>query len=874
MARSEASPTERIQYSVPELAAAVAAVTIAIWIVSTTVLVIRAGYSPLPFWDEWDRWRRYLSHHYGPAGFFLQHNEHRLAVPGVLFAIDHLLFAGRDLFLLACTFCLQGLLGVMLWRLSWRARRQDRAGVVVLGCAIVSCLYSAQQYFNFIGGFQVQFPLLYCAAVAALFALWKGREAQQRLEPGGLWLAASMGLAVAGTYSMANGILIWPVLLLTALWSGMRRSSGAIAVAGALVGMAYFHGWHRVNEPSHPFASLAAAGRVATFWLVHLGSPAVPLASLSGNGTFAMACAAIFGGLLLLALAAEFISLWLFRDRHNGAQAVVIHMGVFLAASSLVMAVGRSGMMALSEAATSRYLTPAYIFLLCVLIAAWPLGRRLSPGILYWATCAALLAGIAIHQMSALRTVRDREANFHLGEVAVVNGVVDPAAWIQVYHTAQLALPAVDYLREHRLAIFAEEWTHWPGIALNRRFSIDRNPNACQGGFEETMAVPSPLKGGWRVSGWAWDVKEGRPPQYVILGDDAGQVAGVALTGFPEEPELAALSAKHTASPWTGYVSGEPRTVTAYVLESDQRSLCAIGSRMVRPLGGEVGFAWVGDAFGAAPEQVTGSWTKDGYFPQTGRPPVDGEVLGSWSGSDGNTGTMQWGPIHLDGRTRLVLPLVTGPASHGLSVRIRNAASKETLAELVPPPARMDWWAWLPELPAGQEMDIEIVAEDKGRGFGEWQAIGWPHAALESPRHPRNMPAANGSSGTLTLSKLECACFLDYIGPVVNPAGQNSVEVAADQGVTFSGWAIDELHKAAAGGVDVVIDGMPYSARYGVERGDVAGHYNNAALRNTGFEWTLAPGQLSKGLHSVSLRVIASDRKTYYQGPGIQFRVR
>lgn len=64
-----------------EMLAAIVAVAGAGWIVATTLAVIRVGYSPLPFWDEWDRWQSYLIHRYTPAWFFLQHNEHRLAAP-------------------------------------------------------------------------------------------------------------------------------------------------------------------------------------------------------------------------------------------------------------------------------------------------------------------------------------------------------------------------------------------------------------------------------------------------------------------------------------------------------------------------------------------------------------------------------------------------------------------------------------------------------------------------------------------------------------------------------------------------------------------------------------------------------------------------
>lgn len=117
------------------------------------------------------------------------------------------------------------------------------------------------------------------------------------------------------------------------------------------------------------------------------------------------------------------------------------------------------------------------------------------------------------------------------------------------------------------------------------------------------------------------------------------------------------------------------------------------------------------------------------------------------------------------------------------------------------------------------------------------------------------------------------SCVLDNIGQVSNPAAQKSVQVPGDTAFGMTGWAIDEVNKSTAGGVDEVIDGAPYSARYGTERADVAAHFNQPNYRNSGFELMVAPGQLTKGPHSVSIRVISSDKKSYYQGPVVQFSV-
>ena len=75
----------------------------------------------------------------------------------------------------------------------------------------------------------------------------------------------------------------------------------------------------------------------------------------------------------------------------------------------------------------------------------------------------------------------------------------------------------------------------------------------------------------------------------------------------------------------------------------------------------------------------------------------------------------------------MAIPVVTGPDNHNLSIVVRDSASKEILAQMDPLPIRVAWWAWHPQLPPGREMAVEVYAEDKGSGWGQWLALGWPH---------------------------------------------------------------------------------------------------------------------------------------------------
>ena len=127
------------------------------------------------------------------------------------------------------------------------------------------------------------------------------------------------------------------------------------------------------------------------------------------------------------------------------------------------------------------------------------------------------------------------------------------------------------------------------------------------------------------------------------------------------------------------------------------------------------------------PVAIQGSWSKDGYPSKIGRPPIEGTVYGSWSGSDANVGSLRFGPFHLGENSSIAIPLVTGrnTVNVGLSVKVLNAKTGKVIASLDPPPDCNFWWAWKVVIPT--EAEIEIVAEDAGSDLGQWLAVGLPH---------------------------------------------------------------------------------------------------------------------------------------------------
>lgn len=135
----------------------------------------------------------------------------------------------------------------------------------------------------------------------------------------------------------------------------------------------------------------------------------------------------------------------------------------------------------------------------------------------------------------------------------------------------------------------------------------------------------------------------------------------------------------------------------------------------------------LGEALGDIPVKVSGDWVKDGYYPGSGRPPVKTSIIGSWVRSDADTGTIRIGPFRTASLDAIALPILTGPVSKKLSVVVVDARSGATIAQLSPPPVFTKWRAWKIVLPR-RAMRLEIIVKDEGAEWGEWLAVGMPHA--------------------------------------------------------------------------------------------------------------------------------------------------
>lgn len=115
--------------------------------------------------------------------------------------------------------------------------------------------------------------------------------------------------------------------------------------------------------------------------------------------------------------------------------------------------------------------------------------------------------------------------------------------------------------------------------------------------------------------------------------------------------------------------------------------------------------------------------------------------------------------------------------------------------------------------------------------------------------------------------------YIDSIGPALDPVKNQPVKVSGTIPLAVTGFAVDDGSKTVARGVEVVIDGKPNTAMYGITRPDVATFFKNPAFSQSGFRYEIPAGSLPSGQHNLKLRILTSDGKSYYDGQAVSFSV-
>lgn len=547
-----------------------------------TVQAVVLGYSPLPFWDQWER----VTPGQHLAGLLTPHNEHRIFVPTLFFIVDTAVFGGRNVFNLFAIQIIQVLHAALLIIVARAAGVRGVALAPVAGL-IAALLFSGAQIENFYWGFQVQFVIVYLLATATVAGAVMTRDNWRND-------AAILAVGFAAAFSFSAGLLALPAAAVGSFLAGRgRRRTGALALGAVIAAVLYMSGLETSGH-SDPVASLNHPVEVLYYMLVYLGAP---FGDAFANSVFANylpplrdpieAAQLIGSGGLAVAIALAAITL--FRRGPKARIVLVIVLGIVIAAGFLT-ALGRWELGA-QQAFASRYATPVLIFWAVIGALTVSLARGLPRRA--WRTAAGLVLPFSF-LVAVLLLLGNRDAWMEIAQTqhdrtngavtAVLVGAPDSAALTGVYPWPDRVLEQRQALQSAALSVFAGEQAGWLGAQWT-----DIAPLAPEGSCIGYVDARAPVSleadaspGFVRLAGWAWVVGDGRSPMHLVTADAGGRVVGLGRRAI-DRPDVANAvpDIDEVRTGWMAHAaatSDEPLTVYAIIATPDGRRACRLGA--------------------------------------------------------------------------------------------------------------------------------------------------------------------------------------------------------------------------------------------------------------------------------------------------------
>lgn len=489
-------------------------------------------YSSLPWADGWTqifvaaRDENPFSLHW----LWQQHNEHRLLIPKFFLALDLHFFAATQKFLLASIFTIQVLhLCVLSWSLRTLGRWRGAPWRTGTGLAAF-CLFCPAQWENLTWGFQTCFVLPgLCATLSFVLLLLYWDHSQQQIAGAEKFVVLSVIAAVAGVCSLANGLLLLPLLLLAAFLLRLRYSVLLTYATAALISFAlYFHGYVRPPQSSNPIASARLPLKLLAYMATYFGSSW----RFGTSWTHHNVQVAPYFGFAGFAVAVLF--LWRFRKSTKETRPLsllLLLLILFCLGTAFLTALGRIAD-GNAQAFASRYQTVALLFWWCLGCLAVAAAKRLenyAPLIVAQLLLVAVLLRGAVLDRYPLYQAKERAFEQRATTAALITGVDDRQQIEHTFPDAGYVLSVLPYMRDHRLSIFNEPNPldqNAPAEALTHAAGSD----ACQGEIQTVDSINSATAHYLRVSGWAWDVNAGRPAGEIIAASD-GRVVGLGAVG-------------------------------------------------------------------------------------------------------------------------------------------------------------------------------------------------------------------------------------------------------------------------------------------------------------------------------------------------------
>ena len=498
---------------------------------SAAVYMVIASYSSLPSTDGWEQIDTAMRgvNPLSPAWLWTQHNEHRMVISKLFLAADLLLFRATQKFLLTSILATQILL---LMVLGWcmRALGGWRGTMWRTGVGIAAfCLFWPTQWENLIIGFSICFILLELFATLSLVELmlyWKHSERPSGDPHSWVYLLLSILAALGATYSLANGNLLWPLLVVAAML--LRLPRGAVLsffATGTVSTVLYLHNYHRPLGHGNPAASIRSPLEIVQYVATYFGSPwvrhDVPLATMIG----------------ILGLAATVFVIFRFPTyipTRRPFSVLLVLILAFCLGTAFITSLGRLNF-GIRQAFASRYHTFALLFWCCLGLLLLMSESLMTDKRVRFVVVQVCILGIIVWSShitrNDVRGARIRGFQINVAATALFVGARDDVQFAKAAITNPGAVAAeAQFMQKNGLSAYSDNAYTQLGKSLDSVYRL-ASSERCTGVVESAATVAGSGQSlALRVAGWAWDRERLRPPSAIVITED-GTITGMGAVG-------------------------------------------------------------------------------------------------------------------------------------------------------------------------------------------------------------------------------------------------------------------------------------------------------------------------------------------------------
>lgn len=526
-------------------------------------------YIAVPFEDQWAVLQEFSSH---PGVSVVQtlwslHNEHRLPFAKLLMLADLYLFHGQNISLYLEIYLVQILhLLIFIFVLHRVARWPPWMALSGSGLAAFG-LFWQSQFQSFLNPFGVSVLPAYVFGTAAIFALlFCLLDSEHRP----LWFSACLISAFISESSLANGLLIWPLLLILAVRFRVRSILIAVlAMVASVCIAAYLIGYQSPGQHANPLDSLHRPALVLEYLSIYFGS-----VWADTNLSFGEVCAVFAMGTVFVCYTRE-----LFQKNSSLFSVSLLSLCMFLLGTGILTALGRINF-PLAQAASSRYQSSALLFWVCfgLYLMNVAYDRSLNLALLVTGT-ALLFATLTLFSLpTSIQSAEEMTNRVNTGALPVYADVKDDLEIAKLIVSPNLVFDERPFLRHHDATFYFGDPYRLLGVPLSASFQV-APPDRCFGAFDRNRKIPDPAFPGWELYGWAWDHKNRQPVDRMVAVTDNGTITGIGITGLPR-PDVHSVFAEVTNPDvgWRAYIQGAAdfQAVQVYGVVDAGRSACLI----------------------------------------------------------------------------------------------------------------------------------------------------------------------------------------------------------------------------------------------------------------------------------------------------------